>query len=226
LTYLTAFTWSKAIDTGSAIRNNSGDRLWPTNSYDLAAERGLSQFHVGRRFVGSTVYELPFGRGRSFLTDSGVLSAIVGGWQLSGILTLADGAPTNVGTIGDSFSVGGLGNAPHATGISPIPENRSADNFWNAAAFDGTNPNLSYLAGNSGRNVLFKPGTRQFDASLTRNIRIREGHSLQFRWESFNAVNHPNWNTPGSDARNAATFGKVTSARTMREMQFALKYLF
>ena len=172
------------------------------------------------------MYELPFGRGRSYLTDSSVLSAIVGGWQLSGILTLADGAPTNVGNIGDSFSVGGLGNVPHATGISPIPENRSADNFWTAAAFDATNPNLSYLAGNSGRNVLFKPGTRQFDASLMRNIRIREGHSLQFRWESFNAVNHPNWNAPGSDARNVATFGKVTSARTMREMQFALKYLF
>ena len=89
-----------------------------------------------------------------------------------------------------------------------------------------TIPNLSYLAGNAGRNVLFKPGTRQLDASLTRNIRIREGHALQFRWESFNATNHPNWNTPATDARNAATFGKVTSARTMREMQFALKYLF
>jgi hypothetical protein len=84
------------------------------------------------------------------------------------------------------------------------------DNFWNAAAFDGNNPNLSYLAGNSGRNVLFKPGTRQFDASLSRNIRIREGHTLQFRWESFNATNHPNWNAPATDPRNTATFGKVT----------------
>jgi hypothetical protein len=226
LTYLASFTWSKAIDSGSALRTNSGDRLWPTNSYDLAAERGLSQFHVGRRFAGSAVYELPFGRGRTFASEPGIVSAIIGGWQIGGILTLADGAPTNVGNIGDSFAVGGLGNVPHATGVSPIPSNRSPDNFWNVASFDATNPNLSYLAGNAGRNVLFKPGTRQLDASLTRNIQVREGHTLQFRWESFNATNHPNWNTPSTDARNAATFGKVTSARTMREMQFALKYLF
>jgi hypothetical protein len=226
LTYLASFTWSKAIDTGSALRTNSGDRLWPTNSYDLKAERGLSQFHVGRRFVGSTVYELPFGPGRTFLDHGGVLGAIVGGWQLGAIVTFADGAPTNIGNIGDSFAVGGLGNVPHATGTSPVPTNRSADNFWNVLAFDTTNPNLSYLAGNAGRNVLFKPGTRQADASLTRNIRIREGHSLQFRWESFNATNHPNWNPPSTDARNPTTFGKVTSARTMRETQFALKYLF
>src|SRR4051794_10911648 len=63
LTYLIGFTWAKAIDNGSAIRTNSGDTLWPTNSYDLGRERGLSQFDVDRRFVASYVYELPFGRG-------------------------------------------------------------------------------------------------------------------------------------------------------------------
>jgi len=226
LTYLIGFTWSKAIDGGSAIRTNSGDRLWPTNSYDLSKERGLSQFHVGRRFVASTVYELPFGFGRALLNSAGVVDRIVGGWQLGAIVTFADGAPTNIGSIGDSFAVGGLGNVPHATGTSPVPANRTVDNFWNISAFDATNPNLSYLAGNAGRNVLLKPGTRQADMSLSKNIRIREGHSLQFRWEAFNSTNHPNWNTPSTDARNAATFGKINSARTMREMQFALKYLF
>ena len=59
-----------------------------------------------------------------------------------------------------------------------------------------------------------------------KNTAILEGHSLQFRFEAFNAANHPNWNTPGTDARNAATFGRITSARTMRELQFGLKYLF
>ena len=60
-----AFTCSKAIDGGSALRTNSGDRLWPTNSYDLRQERGPSQFHVGQRFVSSALYELPFGRANS-----------------------------------------------------------------------------------------------------------------------------------------------------------------
>ena len=67
---------------------------------------------------------------------------------------------------------------------------------------------------------------RKLDLSLTKNIRIHESHSLQFRFDAFNALNHPNWNVPATDARNAATFGVVTSAKTMRELQFALKYMF
>jgi hypothetical protein len=226
LTYLLGYTWSKAIDGGSAIRTNSGDNLWPVDSYDLRAERGLSQFHVGQRFVGSTLYELPFGPGKPYLSGSNVLGKIAGGWQLGGIITLSEGAPTNVGSIGDSFAVGGLGNRPHATGISPNPDDPSPAGFWNVAAFNTTNPNLSWLAGNAGRNVLIRPGTVQTDLSLARNISIREGHQLQFRFENFNAFNHPNWNSPPTDARNANTFGKITSARTMRELQFGLKYVF
>jgi hypothetical protein len=226
LTYLVGFTWSKAIDGGSALRTNAGDRLWPANSYDLTLERGLAQFHVGRRFVSSAVYELPFGDGRRFASPYRAINGIVGGWQLGGIVTLSDGAPTNVGSIGDSFAVGGLGNYPHATGISPVPQNQVADNFWNIAAFDASNPNLSYLAGNVGSRVLIRPGTVQADLSLSRNVRVFESHSLQIRFEAFNATNRANWNAPATDARNAATFGKVTSARTMRELQFGLKYVF
>jgi hypothetical protein len=155
-----------------------------------------------------------------------VVEKIFGGWQIGGIVTLSQGAPTNVGSIGDSFAVGGLGNKPHATGISPFPENQTAGNFWNRAAFDTTNPNLSWLAGNAGRTVLIRPGTIQTDLSLAKNIRIREAHQLQFRFEAFNSFNHPNWNTPSTDARNAANFGVITSARTMRELQFGLKYVF
>jgi hypothetical protein len=73
---------------------------------------------------------------------------------------------------------------------------------------------------------LLTPGVRQWDFSLVKSAVLREGHSLQFRFEAFNFANHPNWNTPATDARNPATFGKITSARTMRELQFGLKYLF
>ena len=53
LTYLVGYTWSKSIDSGSAIRNNDGDNQWPADSYNLHRERALSQFNVGRRFVAS-----------------------------------------------------------------------------------------------------------------------------------------------------------------------------
>jgi hypothetical protein len=160
------------------------------------------------------------------LSGSGLLEKMIGGWQIGGIVTFADGAPTNVGSIGDSFAVGGLGNRPHATGLTPFPDGPTVGGFWNIDAFDTRNPNLSWLAGNAGRNVLRRPGTNLADLSLAKNTRIRERHQLQFRFEVFNAFNHPNWNEPSTDARNSATFGKITSARTMRELQFGLKYVF
>ncbi|MBL8235808.1 MAG: TonB-dependent receptor [Bryobacterales bacterium] len=225
LTFMLGYTWAKAIDYGSAIRTNSGDTLWPTNSYNLHAERGLSQFHIGRRLVGSFVYELPFGAGKRMLPE-GVAAKIAGGWQLGGIVTLADGAPINVAQLGDTAALNTLGNQPDATGVSPIPSDRSQYKFWNIAAINVTNPELSWRPGNMGRNTLLRPGTALADLSLARNLRIREGHTLNFRFETFNSANHPNWNAPGSDARNPSTFGVVTSARTMRQLQFALKYVF
>ena len=113
-----------------------------------------------------------------------------------------------------------------ATGISPFPDNPTVNKFWNIEAFNTTNPDLLYRAGNVGRNVLRTPGVKNWDASLMKDFQIREGHSLQFRWESFNLPNHPNWNSPSTDITNPAAFGKITSARSMRSMQFGLKYRF
>jgi hypothetical protein len=225
LTYMVGFTWAKAIDGGSGIRTNSGDTLWPVNSYNLHAERGLSQFDVRRRFVASFLYEFPFGPGKAW-ANHGVLGAIAGGWQLGGIVTLADGTPVNGSQLGDTAALNTLGNQPDATGISPIPANQTAQQFWNVAAIDVTNPALSYRTGNLGRNTLTTPGTSTADLSLSRDIRFYEKHSLNFRLEGFNATNHPNWNTPASDARSPAAFGVITSAKTMRQLQLALKYVF
>lgn len=225
LQYVVAFTWSRAIDGGSALRSNSGDTLWPTNTYNLAAERGPAQFNLPRRFVASALYELPFGPGKSLLSQ-GVVSHIVGGWRLGGILTFADGTSMNVGTLGDTAGLGTLTNQPDATGTSPIPTQRSAQHFWNVAAFNVTNPDLSWRPGNGRRNTLYTPGSSNFDASLARDIHLWESHVLDLRFEAFNATNHPNWKAPGADPRNAGTFGVVTSAHAMRQLQFAAKYSF
>jgi hypothetical protein len=225
LTYLVGYTWSKAIDNGSAIRTNGGDRLFPPNSYDLKFERALSQFHTGQRFVSSLLYELPFGKDKPFANSSRLANWIIGGWQLGTILTFSDGTPWNVGNIGDRANVG-VENWPDATGVSPIPSDRSANRFWNIGAFDPNNTQLQFRNGTVGRNVLLTPGLRNWDFSLNKDFPIREGHTLQFRFESFNFSNHPNWSVPGSDTRQAVTFGVVNSARTMREQQFALKYVF
>jgi hypothetical protein len=224
-TYLLGYTWSKAIDNGSAIRVNDGDRLFPVNSYDIKAEHGLSQFHTGRRFIGSFIYELPFGMGKPLLNHVGVVNKMIGGWQVGSIITFSDGTPLGISGLGDRANTGNE-NIPDATGVSPVPSDQSAHRFWNLAAFDGANPALLYRFGNVGRNILFRPGVRQWDFSLTKNTSITESHILQFRFEAFNFSNHPNWNPPSSNVLSPSTFGVITSARTMRELQFGLKYIF
>jgi hypothetical protein len=225
LTSLIGYTWSKSIDAGSAIRTNSGDLLNPENSYHLAGMRGLSQFNVAHRLVASVLYDLPVGSGKRFATRT-FLDKVIGGWQTGSIITLATGTPNNLGYLGDTNSVGTTYNLPNATGMSPVPQNQRAGQFWNIAAFDTTSPSLTYLFGNVGRGVLINPGTREWDFLLSKNTVIREGHSLQFRFEAFNIPNHPNWNPPNTDATSKTTFGVVTSAKTMRDLQFGLKYVF
>jgi hypothetical protein len=213
------------MDQGSSVRNNTGENQFATDNYNLRREHSLSQFHNGHRFVTSVLYELPFGRGKRFLSEGRLANALAGGWQIGSIITLSDGTPINVGQIGDPLLIG-TPNVPDATGISPIPADRSPDNYWNIAAFNATNPELLYRYGNTGRNLLTTPGLKQWDFSLVKDIAVREGHRIEFRFEAFNFPNHPNYLAPAGDVRQPATFGKITAARTMRELQFGLKYNF
>jgi len=81
--------------------------------------------------------------------------------------------------------------------------------------------------GNAGRNTLVGPGMVSWDFSTHKDFRIREGQTLQFRWEVFNMPNHPVWSNPNANANNSGTFGVIGGTRTnMRNMQFALKYVF
>ena len=225
LTYLVGFTWSKAIDNGSAVRTNSGDNLWPVNSYDF------------RRSAACRNSTSAAGSSPPMCTNC--RSERASRWRIMGVIgqdrrRLAVGRHRHLcrrraderRQIGDTAALNTNGNRPDATGISPNPANQTPQQFWNVASFNVTSPDLNCRPGNMGRNTLIRPATRQADLSLARNMRIRENHSLNFRFEAFNSTNHPNWNTPSTDPRSAATFGVITSARTMRQLQFALKYAF
>jgi hypothetical protein len=215
-----SFTWSKAIDDGSGLRPSNLTNGSPLNFYDFTSNRGLSDFNVGRRFVASILYEFPFGKGRS-----GVVNRLIGGWQLGSILTMADGTPINVGGIGDVTNTENA-SLPDATGISPVPSNQTAQQFWNIAAFNATNPALNLRYGTTARNVLFTPGTVNWDFSLIKNTNIMERQLLQFRFEAYNFANHPNWLPGSTNVLAPATFGVITQAKTMRVIQVALKYSF
>jgi Carboxypeptidase regulatory-like domain/TonB dependent receptor len=225
LTLLAGFTWSHSLDDGSEIRSISALTL-PANTYDLKAENYASSlFDQRQRFVASAVYLVPVGKGQRFLNHGGIVNGILGGWQLGTIVTIMNGLPTTVSQIGDLDSLNQNGNYPNATGISPFPAHPTPQKFWNSAAFDTTNPNLYYQIGNTGINTLLTPHTRNWDFSAVKNFRFREHHNIQFRFEAFNFSNHPNWATPSTNLLTS-TFGVITSAYPMRQLQFALKYSF
>ncbi len=225
-TFVVGYTWSKSIDTGSAIRTHDGDTLFPQNSYNLAAERALSSFHVSHRMVNSVLYELPFGRVRRFLDRGGIVNTLLGGWELGSIFNVQTGFPLTVMSGRDQSNTGGGFDRPNATGQPvQLPRGeRGIERWFNTGAFE-LQPFGTF--GTVGRNTVIGPGLIQWDASLLKNFRFKETQNVQFRFEAFNAANHPNWGNPGTGLFNNPNFGKIRGTRTgMRELQFGLKYLF
>ena len=237
---ISSYTWAKSIDTTSGIRNQGNDTLYPQNSYCLSCERGLSAFDTRHRIVTSVLYELPVGNGKLVNITNRVVNAIIGGWQAGGILTLQSGMPgtlTSVVSIKASTGAGGY-DRPNFTGVSPYLDNPTPSRYFNLAAFSEA-PAGQF--GNVGRNSIEGPGIIGFDAEVHKQFRMpyKEGHVLQFRFEAFNALNHPNWSMPtlnilsgqprpGLPATAAhQNFGVVTATQTiMRQIQLGLKYSF
>jgi hypothetical protein len=238
LTYLVSYTWSKSLDNGSALRGTSTDIL-PQDSRCLRCDYGYSAYNVPNRFVTSALYELPFGQGRPFVNRGGFVNQLVGGWQLGSIVTVQSGLPINTQAGVDTAGTGGYGEIRlNATGISPNRSDRTTAQWFNPAAFALPGPGTF---GNFMRNGLIGPSQFNWDASVHKSFQIRESHYVEFRWEMFNAANHPNWSAPNPNwsstnpTRPGAAFLTITSTNPgsngqsnngMREMQFALKYNF
>ncbi len=234
LTFLAGYTWSKTIDTGSGIRTLDGDTLFPQNSYCLRCERSLSIFDTRHRFVSSVLYELPFGKGKRYLNQA-VASAVLGGWELSSIVTISSGFPRTVSTGGalDRANIGRGADRPNTTGApANLPRGqRNPQRWFNTDAFV-LEPAGTF--GNVGRNTVIGPGILAWDFATLKNFRFTESKELQFRFEAFNFPNHPIWGDPDAcGCFNAQTglpslsFGTITSTRRpMRELQFGLKFIF
>ena len=224
--FTTIYTWAKSIDNKSAAAGIGNDVAgWQgfLDNHDVRRDRGRSEFSVDHRLVSSFVYELPFGHGRRYLgSASGVANHVIGGWQVNGIVTFQTGFPmtitgADVGGLNDTFGTNRadlVGDA-HAS-ISP-----TIAKWFNTQAFK--QPAAGFL-GNSGRSILNAPGINNWDTGLFKNFRIREQMSFQFRFESFNAWNHTQWDVPVRDVSDSR-FGQVIAARPARINQIGLKFL-
>jgi hypothetical protein len=244
LAFLASYTFSKSLDDASGLFGTKAEPGYPQNSYDLPADRGLSNFNVKHRFVFSSIYELPFGTGQRWLTEPGIANRVFGNWKFSGILTLQSGQPFTVtrgvdqsgtGTIalGDIDRPDLVGN-PNVGGpvagnpgcIAPAQVHTVA-NWFNPCAFAAAPGEF----GNAGRNILIGPDFKDTDFSVLRDIRLgRESRLLQFRAEFFNLFNHPNFDLPNSNF-DTSTFGALQSAneyggRPPRQIQLGLKFIF
>ena len=237
LTYLAGYTFSRSIDDGSGIRTLGTDPLFPQNSYCISCERGLSIFDTRHRFVSSVLYDLPFGQGQRFL-NHGISSTLLGGWELSSIVTVSAGFPLTITTGADRSNTGAGTDRPNATGDSAGLDRSQRDpNGWfNIGAFA-----LESLGtwGNVGRDTVIGPGLISWDFSTLKNFKFTESKYVQFRFEAFNFPNHPNWSDPNTgllsnrlDASGKAipatgNFGLIRGTRTaMRQLQFSLKLVF
>ncbi len=229
LTSLVSYTWSKSIDDASNFFSSAGDPNFPQNSLNVAAERGRSNFDVRHRLSASYSYALPFGKGRHYLADNGLISTILTGWETHGIITLQTGRPFTVALLSEIDNSGtgrsilgfGANDRPNLVG-DPELSNGSTLQWFNTAAFAFPAPGTF---GNAGRNILDGPGFQNVNASLVKNTALTERVNLQFRAEAFNLFNHPNFNLP-DNFFGSPTFGRITSARDPRHIQFGLKLLF
>ena len=184
----------------------------------------MSIFDVRHRFVSSILYELPFGDGKPF-AETGVGAAILGGWQVSTIITISSGFPRNVLVGTDRSNTGGGQDRPNATGqeVELPGDERTIQRWFNTNAYV-VQPVGTW--GDVGRNTVIGPGITNVDASIIRNFRLWSNKTLQFRLEAFNALNNPIWNDPNTTL-TSPLYGTITTTRKpMRELQIGLKFVF
>jgi len=221
LYFLSAFTYSKSINDQPEICCNSP---WPQNSYNLPAEKGLSDFDNRKRWVTSVDYALPVGKGQKYLNQGGVADAILGGWHLGGIITFRSGFPFSPAIGFDPSNTGSQGLLrSNQTGNGSVPH-PNISMWFNINDFPIPNcPNGCF--GNAGKNVLEGPGEKGADLSARKFFNITERVRLEFRAEFFNAFNHPVFSQPDNyitDGPGAAA--TITSTVIpQRQIQFALK---
>ena len=227
LYFLASYTWSKSIDNQSnGTDDSAATGQYPQDPNNAALDRGLSSFDRTHRFVGSAVWEIPFGRTRHDGIGISELShALLGGWQLSSVFTAETGTPFSVLMPCATINAQGNNCRPNVIGNGELPsDQRSIAEWFNTAAFVTPSP-AAY--GDAGRNILRGPGGTNLDMGLSRSFQWggMETRRLQIRSEFFNALNHTNFGLPVHSTDSPA-LGTITSAAPARVIQIGARLEF
>ncbi|MGH9666844.1 MAG: hypothetical protein ACRD9L_20670, partial [Bryobacteraceae bacterium] len=215
LSLLASYTYGHFIDGGRS-QNDSSDP-GPQNVRNQAAQKGSSNFDVRHRFVLSGFYQLPFGK------SDGFVSHLIRNWQLSGIFSAQTGQPFTATLSTDPTNTGAAGY-PDRIADGNLPSDQRSVNHW----FDTTafiRPPCACF-GDSGRNIIRAPGFMDLDLGIIRDFNFGERFRLQFRAESFNLMNHPNFGLPNMVVGNHQVATITTTINPERQNQLALKFYF
>ncbi len=216
VTFLAAYTYSKAMDDSSAYGES-------VNFSNYALSRALSQYDLTHNFVFSYNWALPFDK-------VGMLpKKLSQGWSLVGITRFSSGFPIGISQSGD-YSLVGTGGVDEPNFIGgltiqnprqPAADGSGPNGYFNRSAF--TSQVLGTF-GDANRRFFHGPGINNFDLALHKTTQVRESMAVEFRAEFFNAFNHTQFNNPNGNF-SSSQFGLVTSARAPRIGQLALKFL-
>jgi len=239
-----AYTWSHALDNSvDPLTPAVGARTFPRNSRNLAQSYGNSDNDIRHVAVINYVWDLPFGRGKSYLSN-GVMGRLMEGFELSGIFSAQTGHPFNVRGTRDTqrtgisawgYQVGDPFGSGSGCAFSPAPGS-GYQYITNQCAF--TNPPWGSPSNNQ-RNKFFGPGFWDWDVTIAKRMSITERVKAELRFEGYNIFNHPHFLNPGTDASGVGNlisrdqFGVITGTATQpdgttsaRQIQVALKLNF
>ena len=220
---LGAYTWQKNM-------GNVGERyanpMTYQNGYNLGAEESLSPLDIAHNFTAMGTYTLPFGRGKTFGSNmSRLADAFAGGWELNGMIALADGVPLVITSSINGLQYGAQVQRPNRDySMSLKLQNRTAAKFFNTAAFSAA-PLYTYGNSKPYDGALRGIGTSNVNLAMDKSLNLVEGISLQFRAEFYNALNHPLWASPGT-TYGSTSFGVSPNKVNNRTGQLALKLIF
>ncbi|HXN65706.1 MAG TPA: carboxypeptidase regulatory-like domain-containing protein [Candidatus Acidoferrales bacterium] len=229
------YTRSKALDDGDSLNatTSGGEPALASNPFDLKADWGLANFDVRNAAVITAMYDLPFGRGRHFVSGwNGFANGVVSGWSLTSIVTAQSGFPFTPQLSYNPSNNGDTRN-PVRPFVNPAftgPVILGTPTQWfNPAAFLAP-PNGSGFYGDLGRDTLIGPGLAEWEFSVLKDTPIRERLNLQFRAELFNLLNRANFNQPNAVVFTptgvSPTAGVITStSNTSRQVQLGLKLI-
>jgi hypothetical protein len=217
------YTFSKSIDNASTL--GGGASIVAQNAFDMAAERGLSSFDQRHQFTADYLWELPLGADKRWLVQRGVLRDLFGGWQWNGDWSIASGMPFTARLLGSFTDVNRGSNGTLRANLTGQPvslPNPTVGEWFNTAAFVAPPPEQF---GDAGRNTIIGPPTVLFDMAMTKLIPLGETRILEARAQATNVFNTPQFTVIDTTV-NSPSFGRVTAAGNMRQMQLTLRYRF